>query len=36
MTFPYFLDAWLYCRDHKIDWRTKVKRVGFRLWEVMT
>jgi hypothetical protein len=36
MTFPHFLEAWMYCRAHNIDWREKVKRIALRQWEVMT
>jgi hypothetical protein len=33
MHFKYFLDAWLYCVDNMLDWKTEIYKDG-PLWTV--
>lgn len=33
--FSYLLDAWLYCVQNGLDWKTAVKKKDFRTWLVM-
>jgi hypothetical protein len=33
--FSYFLDAWLYCEQNKLNWKTAIKKKDFRTWMVM-
>ena len=33
--FSYFLDAWLYCTQNGLDWKTSIHKKDFRTWMVM-
>jgi hypothetical protein len=33
--FHFFLDAWLYCEQNKLDWQSAIKKKDFRTWIVM-
>ena len=33
--FSYFLDAWLYCVEHMLDWQEHIQKKNFRTWVVI-
>ena len=33
--FSYFLDAWLYCTQNKLDWQKAIQKKDFRTWLVI-
>jgi hypothetical protein len=33
MSFSFYLDAWVYCRQHNLEWKPeRMKRQSFRSW----